>query len=89
MKSFFRKVFSPLLAMFEHEGEYNYQPSHRKILIILSLLFLCLSVGCIVVAPNIMAGLLPILVFAGVGLTGLIVGWIGDDSAVAALWRSK
>lgn len=92
MKALLRKLFSPVLNLFESgEAEYVYKPSHRKILIAVGLLFLILSSGSIyasIVAAT-WGGIVPISVFLLIGVVCGIVGFLGSDRAVATMWKSK
>ncbi len=92
MKALLRKLFSPVLNLFESgEAEYVYKPSHRKILIAVGLLFLILSSGSIyasIVAAT-WGGIVPISVFLLIGIVCCIVGFLGSDHAVATMWKSK
>ena len=92
MRQFLRTLFSPLLNLVEDQQQqtYVYKRSHRTILIIMSIMFLSLASFVFYMIP---AGrydyLLPVLVFGGAGLFGLIVGTLGTDQGVARLWRSQ
>lgn len=90
MKAVMRKLCSPLLKLFESgEGEYDYRPSHRKILIVLGLLcFVIASVSLTVtMITNEFAGIIPIMVFLLTGLVCEIVALLGNDRAVARIWK--
>jgi len=85
-----RKVFSPVLSMFESgEAIYAYRASHRKILIAVGLLFLLLSFGSLIAMIRIAnyGGILPVLVFFVIGLGCEVVGLLGTDKAVANIWK--
>lgn len=92
MKALLRNIFSPVLNLFESgEEQYVYQASHRKILIVVALLFLILSSGSIyasIVAAT-WGGIVPISVFLLIGIVCGIVGFLGSDRAVAKMWKSK
>jgi len=92
MKDLLRKLFKPILDNFESgSGQYNYKPSHRRILIIVGALFLMLAASAVffsLVAGE-LAGLLPALVFFSVGAVCEVVGLLGTDKAVATLWKSR
>lgn len=80
-------ILGPLEA---DSGAYAYKPSHRTILIVMSCLFLGLATLVFYLMPNWQSGYwLPILVFGGAGLLGLVVGGLGEDRAVAKLWGSR
>lgn len=91
MKQALRKVFAPLLNLFESGNDpVVYKPSHRKILIVVSCLFSGLSALIVVISRSVDAGyLFPAVVFGLIGLTGLIVGLLGNDRAVAKIWGSR
>ena len=91
MKDALRKVFGVLLRPLEKdESEFIYKPSHRTILAVVSVLFLFLASLSLFLAP---AGqwdyYIPVVVFGGAGIYGLIVAGLGKDIAVARLWGSK
>lgn len=92
MKEVLRKLFSPLLNVFESDdGSFTYNKSHRKILLVVACLFLtlasvALSAGVVFAQWG---ALLPTLIFICVGLTCLVVGALGTDRAVAKIWGNK
>lgn len=91
MKPLLRKLFGPLLRPLEKDGgEFVYKPSHRIILAAVCVLFLFLASLSLFLAP---AGqwdyYIPVVVFGGAGIYGLIVAGLGEDIAVARLWGSK
>lgn len=90
MKSLFRSIFSPILNIFESGNEeYLYKKSHRVILIIMGLLFTGLASLVYILAEGEDIGyLLPVVVFGSVGLLSLLIGFIGEDKAVAKIWGS-
>ncbi|MGH1461304.1 MAG: hypothetical protein ACRBB6_04645 [Neptuniibacter sp.] len=92
MKAFFRKLFAPLLNIFESGDEpYSYKKSHRTILIGVGCLFLIITT-CVTVAGfafNQMGAAIPGLVFFTVGVTCLIVAILGSDRAVAKIWGNR
>lgn len=92
MKVLMRKICSPLLNVFENgEGKYAYRPSHRKILIIAGLLFFILASFSLFLTlkASLLGGLLPTIFFFIVGLVCEVVGLLGNDTAVARMWKSK
>jgi hypothetical protein len=92
MKEVFRKVFQPILTIFESgEGEYVYKDSHRKILFAVGGLFLVLSTASayFTISAAQYGGLIPVAVFFGIGFVCEIVGLLGTDRAVAKMWGSK
>ena len=91
MKGLLRKLFSPLLSVFEAGNEpYAYKPSHRKILLVLSTLFSILAAAVLASAQGQDAGyLLPVFLFGGAGMLGFIIGFLGNERAVAKIWGSR
>ena len=92
MKNSLRKIFLPILSIFESgEEEYNYKKSHRKILLIVGALFLILSAVSAIsaISSSQLGGLIPFLVFFLVGLVCEVVGLLGSNRAVAKIWGSK
>jgi uncharacterized membrane protein len=92
MKQLLRKLASPLFSALENaEGEYEYSRSHRTVLYVMGLLFLLLSgIGLYFsISINQLAGLFPVILFAGIGLICLIVAFAGSDKAVAKIWRNR
>lgn len=92
MKNLLIKIFWPILNKFEEgEGEYNYTPSRRIILLVVGPLFLLLSVGMLgmVTASGELVVAIPVLVFFAVGFVAMIVGTLGSDRAVAKIWGNK
>ena len=92
MKALMTKVFWPILSLFESNSDSStYKPSHRTILMVVGILFVCLSVisGWTMSATGQIAALLPIGIFFMVGLVALIVGWLGTDGAVAKIWGNR
>jgi len=92
MKDSFRKVFLPLLNIFESgDADYQYKPSHRKILLVVAGLFITLSIvsaTAAIVSAQI-AGLIPCAIFFVVGVVCGIIGLLGNDHAVAKIWGNK
>ncbi|MFT4677304.1 MAG: hypothetical protein ACJAX5_002963 [Patiriisocius sp.] len=91
MKNLLRRILSPLLMPLEAgSSAYSYKPSHRTILIFMSAMFIGMAALVIWIMPGWDSGyLLPIIVFGGAGILGLIVGGLGEDRAVARIWGSK
>ena len=91
MKQALRQLFSPLLTPLEAGQEtYNYKPSHRTILLVVSGLFFGLATIVAVMAQGQSAGYyFPVIVFGSVSAVGLIVGSLGTDRAVAKIWGSR
>lgn len=92
MKSALRKFFSFILTPLEQgEGQYAYRPSHRKILLVIGVMFTILAVLAIAAAIYVgqFAGMVPGVVFTCVGIVCAVVGLLGEDRAVARLWKIK
>ncbi len=92
MKETLRTLCSPILKPFESGDEpYVYKPLNRKILLVMSFLFLALSTAVFLLAPegSGMSYLFPGIVFGTVGLACLIVGALGNDRAVAKIWGNR
>jgi len=91
MKKLLRVIFALVLRPFEAGSDpYAYKPSHRTILLFVSAMFIGMATLVAVIMPGWDSGyLLPIMVFGGAGLIGLIVGGLGEDRAVARIWGSK
>ena len=93
MKNGMRKVFAPLLNIFENgEGNYTYKPMSRGILLAIAVLFGSLTVGLIVFTTKMAMGwgaIIPISVFSSVSLFCLIIGGLGTDRAVARVWGNR
>tara|TARA_R110001592_G_scaffold355488_1_gene656237 strand:- start:65 stop:343 length:279 start_codon:yes stop_codon:yes gene_type:complete len=92
MKDTLRKLFAPILNLFEGGDEpFNYRPSHRNILLAVGSLFLFLCI--IFLYFGSVAGgagaYIPTVVFALVSIFCLVVGVLGSDRAVAKIWGSK
>jgi len=92
MKTLLRNLCSPLLDYFESgEEEYVYKSSHRTILKVVGFLFLALSIVSLSfsIAAAEVGGIIPFLVFLSVGIVCEVVGFLGQDRAVAKIWRNK
>ena len=94
MKKILLKIASPILNLLEvaEDGtEYSYSPSHRKILMVMGILFI--GVACVGLYFGMQLGqiaaLFPVVLFASIGLMCLIVAGLGSDKAVAKLWRNR
>ena len=88
MKNLLRSLFSFLLTPLEAgQATYNYQPSHRKVLLAVGALFILLASVVFVVASGRSIGhMFPSVVFGALGVLTLVVGALGSDRAVAKLW---
>lgn len=61
-----------------------------KILIVVSFLFLGLAGLVVLLVGNAGPGyLFPAIVFGAIGFVGLVVGFLGNDRAVAKIWGSR
>ena len=91
MKTMLRTIFKPILNIFESGNErFTYKSSHRKILIFMGCIFSGLAIAVFVFLPGDDLGyLLPVIVFGGGGVLSLLVGFIGNDRAVAKIWGSR
>ena len=92
MKQILRKIFRPILDIFEEqEGAFVYKPSHRLILKVVGSLFFILSMASLAASLKAaqFGALVPVVVFFGVGLVCMVVGFLGTDKAVAKIWNSR
>lgn len=92
MKNVLRILFSSILNPFEQGSEaYTYKASHRKVLIVVGILFLLLSTVSFVASLSVQqwGGLLPAFVFFAAGLVSGVVGALGSDRAVAKIWGNR
>ena len=92
MKQLFRKIFAPLLKVFESgTGEFSYRKSHRTALIAVGALFWVISTisGIAASAMTEAATWIPVIVFFLGGMVCLVLGLLGNDRAVATIWGSK
>ena len=92
MKQFLRKIFSPILSIFESgDEEYVIKPLSRKILIVISVLFSGLAsvVFYLMPADADIAYYFPVIIFGGIAAVGFIIGLLGNDRAVAKIWGSR
>lgn len=90
IKNKFRKILSPVLDMLESgEGEYVYKKSYRTILIVIGILFTGLSAAVLWFAQGADPGYyLPVVVFSAIGLLCIVVALLGNDRAVARIWKA-
>ena len=91
MKKLLRRIFSPVLNPLEAgSSPFAYKASHRTILIFMSFMFMGMAALVVMIMPSWDSGyLLPIIVFGGAGLLGVVVGVLGENRAVAKIWGSK
>ena len=91
MKKILRYIFYFIFIVFESGTEpFVYKYSHRKILIVVGVLFSGLASLVFWLAlgkePEY---LFPVFVFGGAGLISLLIGFAGTDRAVAKIWGSR
>lgn len=92
MKNRLIKLFWPILSIFEEGDEvFIYKPLHRKILLVIGVLFTLLACVALYLSTLVagMGGLIPVIVFFCVGSVCIIVGTLGSERAVAKIWRNK
>lgn len=91
MKNLLRKLFSFVLSPLESgSDQFVYKPSHRIILVVMSVMFIGLASLVLSIMPDWQSGYwLPVVVFGGAGCLGLVVASLGEDRAVAKLWGSR
>ena len=92
MKQMLRKIFSPILNLFEGGNEeFAIKPMSRRILIVLSVLFSSLATAVFYFIPidSEPAYYLPVIIFSIIAAVGFIVGLLGTDRAVAKIWGSR
>lgn len=90
MKKILRNLFSVVLAVFENGNEvYVYKKSHRIVLVVMGFMFSGLAALVFNFSQGEDVGyLIPVLVFGCIGLLSLIIGFLGEDRAVAKIWGS-
>lgn len=92
MKKMLRKLFRPILDIFERDSNHLVPTPHaRRILYVFSFLFIFLALIFPLILPSIVARgfWFPMIVFLCVGGTGLIVATLGSDGAVAKIWGTR
>jgi hypothetical protein len=92
MKDQLRRLFGFLLNPLEKgTADYQYKPLNRTVLLVMSLVFLGLSlaVAWVAISQGAWSHLVAALIFGGVSILGLVVGLLGSDRAVAKLWGNK
>ncbi len=92
MKKLLRKLFAPILTVFEAGDEsYSVKPLNRKILIVIGVLFLGLAsvVAYLALDMEDAGFMIPVVVFCIVSLVTLVVGFLGTDRAVAKIWGNR
>ena len=92
MRDKLRQIFRPVLKIFESgEGDFEYRESYRTILLAVGGLFSMLGLGSFylsIVAAT-YSGLVPGVIFLTLGVVCLIVALLGNDRAVAKIWRNR
>jgi len=91
MKSSLISLFSFLLTPLESgSAPYSYKKMNRMILIVIGVLFLLLTLGICFVFTRFSNGdaayLIPALIFGSASLLCFIVGFLGNERAVAKIW---
>ena len=92
MHSTLRYFFWFILKYFEEDGQdYVYKPINRIILLTVGLLFSALAILIVIfsVSSDGLGFLIPVVVFLAVGITCLVVGFLGTDQAVAKIWGNR
>ncbi len=92
MKVLFKNIFSPILNIFENNNnEFIYRSLNRKIVLFISVVFSLLAFALPVFLPQLvqMGYWFVMLVFGALSFTGLVVGLLGSDKAVAKLLGSR
>ena len=92
MNALFKKIFSPVLNIFEkNNDEFLYRSLNRKIVLFISSVFFLLAFALPIFMPQLfkMGYWFVMLVFGSLSLVGLIVGLLGSDKAVAKLLGSR
>ncbi len=92
MKKRLRKLCSPILNIFEKgDDPYLVKPHSRKILIVMGVLFsgLASAVVYLSMGQAEIGYLIPVIVFSGIALVTLVVGFLGNDRAVAKIWGNR
>ena len=86
MRNTLVKICWPILRFFESDQvPANYKKSHRVVLTVVGSLFLFLSLVSLAAGSvgGELSAIIPIAIFAGVGLVALIAGTLGSDGVVA------
>jgi len=91
IKELLRTLSMPVLKSLEAGQEpYEYKKSHRVILIVMGLIFSMLGALVLYFAQGQDIGyFIPVVVFGGVGILSIVVGFVGSDRAVSKIWTSK
>lgn len=88
MHATFRNIFSLVLKPFESGTKsFQYKKSHRIILLVIGVLFNGLASIIVYMAQGQDIGYyFPAVIFATIGILGFIIGFLGNDRAVATIW---
>ena len=92
MTNFLRRLFSPILNIFENDDdEFVYRSLNRKIVLFISAVFFLLAFALPYYMPKLieMGYWFVMLVFGSLSSVGLIIGFLGSDKAVAKLLGSR
>ena len=92
MKQLLRKIFFPILDIFEQGDEaYAIKPLSRKILIVIGVLFSGLASVVFYLIPeeSDLGYYLPVIIFYLIALVAVVVGALGTDRAVAKIWGNR
>lgn len=92
MKDLLRRLFSPILNVFEKGDEpYAYKPLNRKILMVMGVLFSGLAALIVFMSPDdgSFGFLIPVTVFSTVSFVCIVVGALGNERAVAKIWGNR
>lgn len=92
MKKTLQKLFAPVLAIFENNNdEFVNRPLNRKIVLFISTVFFLLAFALPMFMPKLieMGYWFVMIVFGVLSFTGLIIGLLGSDKAVAKLLGSR
>ena len=92
MKTVFRKIFWPILRIFERDApEQGYRPLNRKILFFVGILFWLLTAVSLyfVISAGVIGGLIPVIGFFVAGTICLVVALLGSDGAVVKIWGNR
>lgn len=92
MKHVLRKIFSPVLNIFESGDEpYIYKSLSRKILLAMGVMFAGIAAFVItyIVRNDAYGYFAPAIVFSLVAFVAITVGTLGNERAVAKIWGNK
>lgn len=92
MKNTLKKIFSPILNIFENNNdEFVTRSLNRKIVLFISLVFSLLAFALPAFMPSLieLGYWFVMLVFGALSSVGFVVGLLGSDKAVAKLLGSR